>query len=61
MPHIRAIIVKKKDRAKREDTFLDNEYKCLTRFLREWVKEKNISAERIAVGHYTRKDGQSKN
>ena len=60
MPHIRTIKIKKRDRAKREDTFLDTEYRRLARFLREWVKEKNVSEERIAVGHYARKDGQPK-
>ena len=60
MPHIRKITVKKRDRAKSEDTFLDAEYRRLTRHLREWIKEKKIGEERIAVGHYARKDGQPK-
>jgi len=53
--------IRRGDSAKREDTFSLKEYEKLYKFLREWVKEKNVSNVRIAVGGYAnRKDKEKK-
>ena len=52
--------IRRGDSAKREDTFTLKEYEKLYKFLREWVKEKNVSDVRIAVGGYANRRGKEK-
>lgn len=52
--------VRERDRAKREDTFTLKEYDKLVRYLREWVKEKNVSRQRNAVKNYGKSENKVK-
>ena len=52
--------IRRGDSAKREDTFTLKEYEKLYKFLREWVKEKNVSNVRIAVAGYANRSGSEK-
>ena len=55
-----AFKVRKQDKARREDTFTIEEYTKLFTFMREWVKEKNVSNTRVAVKDYGKKDSKEK-
>lgn len=59
-PEFPVFRLKGKDRAKREDTFTLKEYDKLVKFLREWVKPKNISKVRTAEKLYGKKDNKEK-
>ena len=59
-PEFPVFRLKGKDRAKREDTFTLKEYDKLVRFMREWVKPKNISRVRTAEKAYGKKDNKEK-
>ncbi|NBV28135.1 site-specific integrase, partial [bacterium] len=59
-PEFPVFRLKGKDRAKREDTFTLKEYDKLVRFMREWVKPKNISKVRTAEKAYGKKDNKEK-
>ena len=52
--------LRKKDRAKREDTFTVPEYEKLYTFMREWIKPKNVSNTREAVKVYGKKENSKK-
>lgn len=60
IPEIPEIKIRKEDQCKREDTFSLKEYDKLVRFLREWVKEKNVSNIRNAVKEYGKYENQQK-
>lgn len=60
MPAMPEFRIRYKDTAKREDTFTNKEYDKLVRFMREWVKKKNVSKVRIAVGSYANRKGKEK-
>lgn len=60
MPEIPEIKIRKADQHKREDTFTLKEYDRLVKFMREWVKEKNVSAIRNAVKQYGKLDNKEK-
>ncbi len=59
-PEFPVFRIKQKDRARREDTFTLKEYDKLVKFLREWVKPKNISKVRIAEKSYGKKENKEK-
>lgn len=59
-PEFPVFRVKSKERAKREDTFTLREYRKLTKFMREWVKPKNISKVRNAEKLYGKRDNIEK-
>jgi len=60
IPEIPEFTGRKEDRAKREDTFNLKEYEKLFKFMREWVKEKNVPYTRIAVKKYGKKENTEK-
>ena len=60
MPEFPEFRIRYKDSAKREDTFTIKEWQKLYRFLREWVKKKNVGKTRTAVGYYATKNGKEK-
>ena len=60
IPEFPEFKIREKDRAKRDDTFTLKEYDVLVRFLREWVKPKNVSPFRNAVKSYGNKDNSIK-
>jgi len=60
LPEFPVYTIKKKDKAKREDTFLLEEWRKLTRFMTEWVKEENVSRTRNAVKVYGNKTKKEK-
>jgi len=59
-PEFPVFRLRQKDRAKREDTFTLKEYDKLVRFLREWIKPKNISKVRNAQKSYGKKENKEK-
>lgn len=60
IPEIPEFTGRKEDRAKREDTFNLKEWEQLYKFMREWVKPKNISKTRIALKEYGKKGNKEK-
>jgi hypothetical protein len=52
--------LRKEDKARREDTFSLKEYEKLYKFMREWVKEKNVSKIRVAEKSYGKKENKEK-
>ena len=60
MPEFPEFRIRYKDAAKREDTFNIKEWQKLYRFLREWVKKKNVGRTRTAVGYYATRNGKEK-
>jgi len=60
MPEIPEFKITEKDRAKRDDTFTLREYDKLVRFLREWVKPKNVPQFRNAVKVYGKAENKEK-
>ena len=60
MPSFPEFRIRYKDRARREDTFSNNEYDKLVRFMREWVKKKNVSDVRISVKGYANRNNKEK-
>jgi|TARA_R100000081_G_scaffold58285_1_gene28856 site-specific recombinase XerD len=60
IPEIPEFKIREKDRAKRDDTFTLKEWDKLVRFMREWVKEKNISQFRNPVKEYGKKENTLK-
>ena len=61
IPEFPEFKIKERDRAKRDDTFTLKEYDKLVRYLREWVKEKNVSRQRNAVKSYGNIENKVKN
>ncbi len=59
-PEFPTFRLKKNDKAKREDTFTLKEYDKLVKFMREWVKPKNVSKIRNAEKSYGKKDNKQK-
>ena len=55
MPDMPEFRIRYKDMAKREDTFTIKEWQKLYRFMREWVKKKNVAQTRISVKKYGKK------
>ena len=60
IPEIPEFTGRYEDRAKRDDTFNLKEYEKLFKFLREWVKGKNVSFTRTAVKEYGKKGNKEK-
>ena len=60
LPEMPEFKVRKKDQAKRDDTFTLKEYDKLVRFMREWVKPKNVSPLRNPVKSYGKVENQVK-
>ena len=60
IPEFPEFKIREKDRAKRDDTFTLKEYDVLVRFLREWVKPKNVSQYRNPVKSYGKADNTIK-
>ena len=60
IPEFPAFKVRKQDNARRKYTFTIEEYTKLFTFMREWVKEKNVSSTRIAVKDYGKKNSKEK-
>jgi len=60
IPEIPEFTGRKEDRAKREDTFNLKEWETLYKFMREWVKPKNVSKIRIALKEYGKKSNKEK-
>ena len=60
IPEIPEFKVRKEDQHKREDTFSVKEYEKLVRFMREWVKEKNVSNVRKPVKEYGKYENSEK-
>ena len=60
MPEFPEFRLKKGEQARREDTFSIYEWETLFRFMREWVKEKNVSKTRTAHKSYGKKENQQK-
>ena len=60
IPEIPEFKIREKDRSKRDDTFTIKEYDKLVRFIREWVKEKNVPRIRIANKAYGNKENTEK-
>ena len=60
VPEFPEFKVRKTDLAKREDTFSVKEYEKLFKFMREWVKEKNVSHIRKAIKEYGKKENKEK-
>jgi len=60
IPEIPEFTGRKEDRAKREDTFNLKEWETLYKFMREWVKPKNVSKTRIALKEYGKKSNKEK-
>ena len=60
IPEFPEFKIREKDRAKRDDTFTLKEYDDLVRFLREWVKPKNVSQFRNPVKSYGNKENTTK-
>jgi len=60
IPEIPEFTSRKQDRARREDTFTLKEYEKLFKFMREWVKEKNVSKVRVARKEYGKKENKEK-
>ena len=60
MPDMPEFRIRYKDMAKREDTFTIKEWQKLYRFMREWVKKKNVAQTRISVKKYGKKDNVEK-
>jgi len=60
IPEIPEFKIRKKDQAKREDTFTLKEYDVLVRYMREWVKPKNVSQFRNPVKTYGKTDNSIK-
>ena len=61
LPEFPEFRIRYKDSAKREDTFTIKEWTRLYKFMREWVKKKNVSRTRIAVkGYANRNKGKEK-
>ena len=56
VPYFPEFRIKKNDSARREDTFTIKEYEKLYKFMREWVKKKNVSRTRIAVKGYANRN-----
>ena len=56
VPYFPEFKIKKNDSARREDTFSIKEYEKLYKFMREWVKPKNVSRTRVAVKTYARRN-----
>ena len=52
LPSFPEFRIRYKDRAKREDTFTIKEWQKLYKYMREWVKKKNVGKTRTAVGYY---------
>lgn len=59
-PEFPVFRVKTKERAKREDTFTLKEYNKLVRFMREWIKPKNVSKVRNAEKLYGKIQNKAK-
>jgi len=57
MPDFR---LNKNDKSRREDTFSVAEWEKLFKFMREWVKEKNVSRTRVAEKKYGKADNIQK-
>jgi len=60
IPEIPEFTSRKGDTAKREDTFNLKEWEKLYKFMREWVKPKNVSRIRIANSAYGKKENKEK-
>ena len=60
VPEIPEFTSRKQDNAKREDTFNLKEWEKLYKFMREWVKPKNVSRIRIAKKEYGKKENKEK-
>ena len=60
IPEFPEFKVRKSDLSKRQDTFTIAEYTKLYKFLREWVKPKNVSRIRIAEKAYGNKQNKEK-
>ena len=60
LPEFPEFKIREKDRAKRDDTFTLKEYDVLVRFLREWVKPKNVSQFRNPVKSYGKAENKIK-
>jgi len=60
IPEFPEFKVRKTDISKRQDTFTIAEYEKLYKFLREWVKPKNVSKTRIAEKAYGNKQNKEK-
>ena len=60
IPEFPVFRVKKTDRARREDTFSVKEYETLYKFMREWVKKKNVSNTRISQKKYGKVENKEK-
>lgn len=59
-PEFPVFRLRQKDRAKREDTFTLKEYDKLVKFMRGWIKPKNVSKVRTAEKSYGKKDNKEK-
>lgn len=60
IPEFPEFKLRKEDKARREDTFSLTEYEKLYKFMREWVKEKNVSKVRVAEKKYGKKENKDK-
>ena len=60
IPEFPEFKVRKTDASRREDTFSVKEYEKLYKFMREWVKEKNVPRVRIAEKEYGKKENKEK-
>lgn len=60
LPEFPEFKIRKQDRAKRDDTFTLKEYDVLVRYLREWVKPKNVSQVRNPVKSYGKVENKVK-
>jgi len=60
VPEFPEFKIRKIDTSKREDTFSVKEYEKLFKFMREWIKEKNVSRVRIPVKQYGNKQNKEK-
>ena len=60
MPEFPAFRIRYKDSARREDTFSIKEWQKLYKYMREWVKKKNVGKTRTAVGYYATQNGKEK-
>lgn len=60
IPEFPEFRVRKTDKSKREDTFSIQEYERLFKFMREWVKDKNVSHEKEVQKEYGKKENKIK-
>ena len=60
IPELPEFRLKKEDQSRREDTFTIKEWETLYKFMREWVKPKNISKTRFAQKAYGKAENKQK-